>query len=50
MTFSQAVEGGAVFCAGSSALVEMLPQCDYDNDFSRIAGNVLQRFRDPAPF
>ena len=40
--------GGAVFSVGSIAWAGGLPIDGYDNDTSRITGNVLDRFLDPA--
>ena len=42
--------GGAVFSAGSMCWCACLSQDRYDNALARITGNVLRRFRDPAPF
>jgi N,N-dimethylformamidase len=42
--------GGAVFATGSIAWAGALSPNGYDNAVARITGNVLQRFRDPAPF
>ena len=41
--------GGAVFSVGSIAWAGGLPVDGYDNHVARITGNVLDRFRDPAP-
>lgn len=40
--------GGAVFSVGSIAWAGGLPIDGYDNDTSRITGNVLDRFLDPV--
>lgn len=42
--------GGAVFSAGSMCWCACLSQNGYDNALARMTGNVLRRFRDPAPF
>jgi len=42
-------EGGAVFSVGSIAWPLALPWKGYDNDISRMTGNVLDRFLDPEP-
>jgi N,N-dimethylformamidase len=41
--------GGAVFSTGSIAWAGSLAHKGYDNDISRITGNVLARFTDPQP-
>ncbi len=41
--------GGAVFSVGSIAFVTALGHNGYDNNVSRLIGNVLQRFLDPTP-
>ena len=41
--------GGAVFSVGSIAWAGGLPVDGYDNHVARVSGNVLDRFRDPAP-
>jgi hypothetical protein len=38
-----------VFCTGSIAWAGSLWHRGYDNNVSRITGNVLRRFRDPKP-
>ena len=50
MVFFETPAGGAVFSTGSISFAGALATDDYDNDIARIAGNVLARFRDPAPF
>jgi N,N-dimethylformamidase beta subunit-like, C-terminal len=41
--------GGAVFSVGSIAWTGSLSHNGYDNNVSRITGNVVRRFLDPAP-
>lgn len=41
--------GGGVFSAGSIAWCGSLSNNGYDNKVSRMTGNVLRRFLDPAP-
>lgn len=41
--------GGGVFSTGSIAWAGSLAHNGYDNDISRLTGNVLRRFADPAP-
>lgn len=50
MTFFPTSRGGAVFTTGSIAWGMALSHKDYDNNVSRITGNVLRRFLDPSPF
>ena len=50
MVFFETPAGGAVFSVGSISFAGALATDDYDNDIARIAGNVLKRFTDPAPF
>lgn len=50
MTFFPTARGGAVFTTGSIAWGMALAHRGYDNNVSRITGNVLRRFLDPAPF
>ncbi len=50
MTFFETPGGGAVFSVGSIAWGASLPHNGYDNNVSRISGNVLRRFLDAAPF
>lgn len=50
MTFFDNAAGGAVFATGSIAWCGSLSWNGYDNNVSRITGNVLRRFLDPAPF
>jgi N,N-dimethylformamidase len=42
--------GGAVFSVGSISWCGALSYNDYDNDVSRVTGNVLRRFLLPEPF
>ncbi len=41
---------GAVFSVGSISWAGSLSHNNYDNNVSRVTGNVLRRFLDPAPF
>ena len=41
--------GGAVFSTGSIAWTGSLSHNGYDNNVSRVTGNVVRRFLDPAP-
>jgi N,N-dimethylformamidase len=50
MVFFETAAGGAVFSVGSMTYVGSLPPADYANPLARLTTNVLQRFRDPAPF
>jgi N,N-dimethylformamidase len=50
MTFFETPGGGAVFSVGSIAWGASLPHNGYDNNVSRISGNVVRRFLDSAPF
>jgi N,N-dimethylformamidase len=50
MVFFETPGGGAVFSTGSIAWCGSLSWNGYDNDVSRITGNVLRRFADPRPF
>jgi N,N-dimethylformamidase len=50
LVFFETLGGGAVFSASSMTWCAALAWNDYDNNVSRITGNVLRRFRDPAPF
>ena len=50
MVFFECPNGGAVFSTGSIAYAGSLAHDGYDNAIARITGNVLRRFRDPAPF
>jgi len=50
MTFYDTPAGGAVFATGSIAWCGSLSWNDYANNVSKIMGNVLTRFLDPAPF
>ena len=50
MTFFETPGGGAVFSVGSIAWGASLPHNGYDNNVSRISGNVVRRFLDAAPF
>ncbi|MEZ5842470.1 MAG: DUF6605 domain-containing protein [Hyphomicrobiaceae bacterium] len=48
--FETAGGKGAVFSTGSITWCGSLPTNGFDNDVSRVTGNVLRRFLDPAPF
>lgn len=50
MVFFEAPNGGAVWSSSSIAWAGSLSHNNYDNNVSRITGNVLKRFLDPAPF
>ena len=50
MTFFECPNGGAVFSTGSITFCGSLVTNDFDNDVSRLLGNVLGRFLDPEPF
>jgi N,N-dimethylformamidase len=51
MTFFETADGrGAVFSTGSITFCGSLPSQGYDNNISRLLGNVLDRFLDPRPF
>ncbi|MCG8274601.1 N,N-dimethylformamidase, partial [Aquamicrobium sp. NLF2-7] len=50
MVFFETAGGGAVFNVGSIAWPGSLSHNNYDNNISRITGNVLRRFVDPTPF
>ncbi len=49
MTLFPTANGGAVFTTGSIAWVCSLSHDGYENNVSRITGNVLRRFMDPTP-
>jgi N,N-dimethylformamidase len=50
MVFFPTAKGGAVFSTGSIAWCCALSHMGYENNVSRITGNVLRRFLDPSPF
>ena len=50
IVFFETPNGGAVFSTGSIAWCGSLSHNGYDNNVSRITGNVLRRFLDPTPF
>jgi N,N-dimethylformamidase len=50
LAFFETPAGGAVFSTGSIAWCGSLSHDGYDNNVSRITGNVLRRFLDPTPF
>ena len=49
LLFFECGEGGGVFTTGSIAWCSGLSVNGYDNNVSRITGNVLARFADPEP-
>jgi N,N-dimethylformamidase len=49
VVFFPTANGGAVFSTGSIAWVCALSHANYDNNVSRLTGNVLQRFLDETP-
>ena len=50
MTFFETPGGGAVFSVGSIAWAASLPHNGYDNNISRLTGNVIRRFVDDTAF
>ena len=50
MVFFETPNGGAVFSFGSITFSGSLSHDGYDNNISRLANNVLTRFKDPAAF
>jgi N,N-dimethylformamidase len=50
IAFFPTSRGGAVFSTGSIAWACALSCAGYENSVSRLTGNVLRRFLDPAPF
>ncbi len=50
IVFFETSQGGAVFATGSIAWCCALSHDGYDNNVSRLTGNVLRRFLDPRPF
>ena len=50
MVFFETPGGGAVWSTGSIAWATSLGSNGFDNNVSRITGNVLRRFLDPRPF
>ena len=50
MVFFETPGGGAVWSTGSIAWATSLACNGFDNNVSRITGNVLRRFLDPRPF
>lgn len=50
MTFFETPGGGGVFSVGSIAWASSLSHNGYDNNISRLTGNVVQRFLDNKPF
>jgi N,N-dimethylformamidase len=49
IVYMTTANGGGVFSTGSIAWSGSLAHNGYDNDISRITGNVLRRFLDPTP-
>jgi N,N-dimethylformamidase len=49
MTFFETAGGGGVFSTSSIAWAGSLSHNNYDNNVSKITGNVLDRFVDPKP-
>ena len=50
MVFFETPGGGAVFSTGSIAYAGSLAWNKFDNNLCRLTANVLNRFKDPAPF
>jgi N,N-dimethylformamidase len=50
MTFFETPNGGAVFSTGSIAYAGSLAWNGFDNNVFRLTTNVLNRFKDAAPF
>ena len=50
MVFFETQGGGAVFSTGSIAYMGSLGWNGFDNNIARVTANVLNRFKDPAPF
>jgi N,N-dimethylformamidase len=50
MVFFETPNGGAVFSVSSISWAGALAHAGYKNNVSRITGNVVKRFLDPAPF
>lgn len=50
ITFFETPQGGAVFSTGSIAYAGSLGWNNFDNNIFRLTTNVLNRFKDPAPF
>ncbi|HEY8581301.1 MAG TPA: N,N-dimethylformamidase beta subunit family domain-containing protein [Capillimicrobium sp.] len=50
VVFFETPAGGAVFSVGSIDWTGALSHAGYDNNVSRLTGNVLRRFADEAPF
>ena len=50
LTFFETPGGGAVFSTGSITFCGSLPHNDFDNNVSKLLGNVVERFLDPEPF
>lgn len=50
MAFGETPSGGALFCTSSIAWCGSLSHNGYENNVSKITGNVLRRFLDPTPF
>jgi N,N-dimethylformamidase len=50
MVFFETPAGGAVFSTSSISWAGSLSHRNYENNVSRITGNVLDRFLDAKPF
>jgi N,N-dimethylformamidase len=50
LVFFETFAGGAVFATGSIAWCCALSHNNYENNVSRLTGNILRRFLDPRPF
>ena len=50
LTFFETPGGGAVLSTGSITFCGSLPHNDFDNNVSKLLGNVVERFLDPEPF
>ena len=50
MVFYETPNGGAVFSVGSISYCGSLAHNNYDNNVSRLTGNVLRRFAADGPF
>jgi N,N-dimethylformamidase len=49
MVLTALESGGGVFSVGSIAYTAALSHNGYQNNIARLTGNVLRRFREPAP-
>ncbi|MBI3515442.1 MAG: N,N-dimethylformamidase, partial [Proteobacteria bacterium] len=50
ITFFETPAGGAVFSTGSIAYAGSLAWNSFQNNIAKLTANVLERFKDPAPF